>query len=98
MLFRDFLEALDLPQNTVILLDNVRFHHSKVCKEVAIRKGFELLYVPPYSPWFNPIEGIFSIVKREFYKGSSIDASFDKVTESHCNAFFQKSLNAFERW
>lgn len=96
--FKRFLEFLQLPEKTVILLDNVKFHHSKVCKDVAYSKGFELLFVPPYSPWFNPIEGIFSIVKREFYKGLTIEESFDKITEKHCSAFFQKSLNAFERW
>ena len=69
------------------MLDNVSFHHSKVCKEVAYAKGYDLLFVPPYYPWFNPIEGIFSVVKRSFYKGATIQ-----------QAFFRKSLEATERW
>lgn len=62
--FSEFLSNLDAPAQTVILLDNVAFHHSKSVEEMAKRKNFELLYVPPYSPWYNPIEGVFSIVKR----------------------------------
>ena len=91
--FCNFLSSLDLPLNTVILLDNVRFHHSKLAAEIAKRKQFILLFVPPYSPWFNPIEGIFSIVKRDFYKNGDIENAFKSVTQSHCSAFFGKSLS-----
>lgn len=90
-LFCQFLESLELPSGSIILLDNVRFHHSILAKEVAIRKGWELLFTPPYSPWFNPIEGIFSIVKREYCKYGDILKSFQSVTHDHCKAFFNKS-------
>lgn len=92
LLFSSFLESLQLDQGTVILLDNVAFHHSKLAKQVADAKGFILLFTPPYSPWFNPIEGIFSIVKREFYKHGTIEKAYQSVTEAHCKAFFKKSL------
>lgn len=98
LLFTEFIKTLDLQRGTVIMLDNVAFHHSKACKEVADAKGYDLLFVPPYSPWFNPIEGIFSIVKRSFYKGATIQQSFDAVTRDHLSAFFRKSLEATERW
>lgn len=92
LLFCSFLEYLPLPNGTVILLDNVSFHHSKKAKEIADLKGFTFLFTPPYSPWFNPIEGVFSIVKRDFYKHGSIDLAYSSVTENHCNAFFKKSI------
>ena len=72
LLFCSFLESLSLPVGTVILLDNVAFHRSKKASEVANLKGYIFLFTPPYSPWFNPIEGVFSIVKRDFYKHGSI--------------------------
>lgn len=90
--FFSFLESLDLPLRTVVLLDNVRFHHAKVVKQFAIEKRWDLLYVPPYSPWFNPIELCFSIIKRKFYECGDVSQSFDHLTEQHCNAFFGKSL------
>ncbi len=50
------------------------------------------MFVPHYSPWFNPIEGIFSRVKREFYKHGDIKKSFDAVNNYHCHSFFKKAL------
>lgn len=90
--FMDFMSQLDLPKQTVILLDNVRFHHSLCVKDLAKQRHWALLYTPPYSPWFNPIEGVFSIVKRSFYKGNSIDQAFNSVTNTHITAFMQNSL------
>ena len=94
--FIDFLNALDISPGTVILLDNVSFHHSKVVKALAEQREWILLYVPPYSPWFNPIEGVFSIVKRHYYQNLSIKNAFDSASPSHCRAFFDKSMRIQE--
>ena len=91
--FVEFLENLDCPTDTVIILDNVAFHHSKKVKTLAASRGWELLYTPPYSPWFNPIEGVFSIVKRDFYKSQDVYKALSSVKEKHVEAFFRKSLN-----
>lgn len=91
--FYEFLCSYDFPRNAVLLLDNVRFHHSSVIKEYASMIDLELLYVPPYSPWYNPIEGVFSIVKRHFYKYYNVNAAFESVTQQHCCAFFRHSMN-----
>ena len=88
----EFLETLHLAAGTVFLLDNVSFHHAKEVKALACQRGWTLLYTPPYSPWFNPIEGMFSIVKRAFYKNGSIDHAFSRLTQSHAGAFFGQSL------
>jgi len=90
--FLEFLLNLTLPINTVILLDNCRIHHSKFVKDFAQTQSWNLLYVPPYSPWFNPIEGVFSVVKRHFYKHGRIPASFESVTNQHVTNFFTKSF------
>jgi len=92
-LFLEFLQSLQLPLDTVILLDNVRFHHSNVIKEFVQTKQWTLLYVPPYSPWFNPIEEVFSIVKRHYYRYWNINTAFDSIKESHCKSFFEHALN-----
>ena len=92
-LFMSFLNELNLPNNSVILLDNVSFHHSKQVKEWASRNNICLLFTPPYSPWYNPIEGVFSIVKRSFYKHGDIEEAFATVQNQHCSAFFNKSFS-----
>lgn len=92
VLFSSFLSNLQLPKGTIILLDNVAFHHAHVVKELAVSKGWELLYAPPYSPWFNPIEEAFSIVKRSYYKTWDIATAFDSLTPSHCSSFFRHMI------
>jgi transposase len=49
-----------------VLMDNISFHHSKEIKELAKQHKMKLLYPPPYSPDFNPIELAFSQLKRIF--------------------------------
>lgn len=94
--FHSFLDSLNLPSGSVILLDNVSFHHSKIVKDLCASKGFELLFVPPYSPWFNPIELCFSIVKRHYTNCQDIERSFNALTSCHFQAFFKKSLECLE--
>jgi transposase len=78
--FAAFLDDLQLPVGSVILLDNVSFHHSRRVKDIADLKGWDLLHTPPYSPWYNPIEGVFSIVKRSYYKCGDIDCAFQHAS------------------
>jgi transposase len=41
---------------------------SKRVREMIEARGFELLYLPPYSPDLNPIEEAFSKVKHTLRK------------------------------
>jgi putative transposase len=98
IIFLEFLKNLNLSSNHVILLDNVAFHHTKLVKEYCLLKKIELLYVPPYSPWFNPIELAFSIVKRHYYKCQNIENAFNSLTSQHLKSFFTKSLNTITKF
>ena len=91
--FLEALKSFSFERGTVVLLDNVSFHHSKIVKDFSQEQGIHLLYVPAYSPWFNPIEGVFSVVKRHFYMHRCIDGAFRTVTNRHVNAFFDKSFS-----
>jgi len=96
--FLEFLQALNIPPFSVLLLDNIRFHHSKEVKDYL--KSFDIipLYTPPYSPWFNLIEGCFSIVKKAFAAIQSIDEAFLSLQPKHFLSFFQKSLASEDKW
>lgn len=96
--FAKFIDNLSLEPGTIVLLDNVAFHHSKVSVEAFRRKQLVPLFVPPYSPWFNPIELCFSIVKRLYYQSQDIETSFENVQSRHFEAFFDKSLGCVERF
>ncbi len=57
-----------IPSHTV-LMDNINFHKSPTVKEAIQETGAKLIYLPPYSPDFNPIENMWSKIKtilREF--------------------------------
>jgi hypothetical protein len=96
--FLDVLETIPFPPDCVVLLDNVKFHHSLIVKEFFASKGIDVLYTPPYSPWFNPIEMCFSIVKKAFPECQDIEKSFKKLTPQHFESFFTKSLTCTEKF
>ncbi|MDQ3913519.1 MAG: transposase [Actinomycetota bacterium] len=44
-------------------MDNLSAHKGERVREMIEGRGCELLYLPPYSPEYNPIEQAFSKVK-----------------------------------
>jgi len=49
--------------NPVLILDNCRIHHSVEIKALLLASGIDYVFLPPYSPEFNPIEEAFSKFK-----------------------------------
>jgi len=47
----------------IVLMDNSPTHIVKEVKELIESRGAKLIYLPPYSPEFNPIEHCWSKVK-----------------------------------
>ena len=47
----------------IVVMDNLSAHKGGKVKEIIEGRGCELIYLPPYSPDFNPIEQAFSKVK-----------------------------------
>lgn len=45
-----------LPPQSVVIMDNATFHKGENMKKSLSQAGHTLLYLPPYSPDFNPIE------------------------------------------
>lgn len=85
--FNDWLEYCLLPnlgQGWVIIMDNASFHKGARTKELIEKTGCVLLYLPPYSPDFNPIENQWASLKnryrtfkqRGYEHDTAIDASF----------------------
>jgi transposase len=65
-LFEAYLEGVLAPSlrpGQVVVMDNLSAHKGGRVKEIIEGRGAELLYLPPYSPDFNPIEQAFSKVK-----------------------------------
>ena len=45
-------------------MDNVTFHKNKEMKAMVEAKGHIIIFLPPYSPFLNPIENMFSKWKQ----------------------------------
>jgi hypothetical protein len=67
--FHRFVEGL-LPHmnewplpNSVLVVDNASIHKVAGIREMVEERGARLLYLPAYSPNFNPIELAFSTIK-----------------------------------
>jgi transposase len=52
----------------VLVLDNSSVHTSKLVLEVLEELGFEAVFLPVYSPDFNPIEFMWTYVKAVLRK------------------------------
>lgn len=52
------------PNKTVFVLDNLRSHHSLFYHK-KLNSYFKFLFLPTYQPMMNPIEYLFSYVKRK---------------------------------
>jgi transposase len=57
-----------LKQDQVLILDNARFHHKEKLIHLLKEKGCKVLFLPPYSPQFNLIEKVWSVMKNNIKK------------------------------
>ena len=55
--------APTLQKGVVVVLDNLPAHKCDDARRAVERRGVWLLFLPPYSPDFNPIELAFSKFK-----------------------------------
>ena len=63
-----WLERVLLPRLTpghTVVMDNLRTHYRKEVRTLIEAHGCTLLYLPPYSPDFSPIELTFSKIKGQ---------------------------------
>jgi transposase len=84
------------PGDTVVM-DNLPAHKVKGVREPIEAVGATLLYLPPYSPDFNPIAMAFAKLKA-FLRGvaartipalwQAIAAALDRFTPTECRHYF----------
>ena len=71
--FAAFIDSIPTGTKKTLLLDNVSFHKSDVVQSVCKRRDFISVYLPPYTPDFQPIEHVFGVLKNRYSKLLSSD-------------------------
>lgn len=98
--FQAYVERVLVPElspGDIVVMDNLGSHKGPAVRTAIEAVGARLLFLPPYSPDFNPIEMAFSKLKALLRKAaertveglwSAIGSLIDTVTPDECANFF----------
>lgn len=94
------LLAPTLRNGDIVVMDNLPAHKITGIRQEIEAAGAKLLYLPPYSPEFNPIEQVFAKLKALLRKAAArtidalwtaIAAALDAFTTQECANYFTNS-------
>ena len=105
------LRAKSGTQPLALFMDRLAVHKSKDIKDLWAKLNIKPVFNVSYSPEYNPIEAVFSKVKRHFNSqrlnnlvnkigfnaDKEIEAAFGLITVDHCAACVRKSLFLLKR-
>lgn len=110
--FKQFLIDLKITctligiQNPTFVMDNAKIHHYRGLDILVTNSNYNFFYLPPYSPFLNPIENVFSKWKNFVIRGNSqneaelgdlINAGFLQITSDDCDGYYRKMLRYIRR-
>jgi transposase len=81
-----------------VVADNLAAHKGEEVRELVKARGCELLFLPPYSPDYNPIEEAFSKIKGLLRRAEArtrealleaMGAAISAVTAGDARGFFE---------
>ena len=90
-----------LRRGDVLVLDNLSAHHDVRVLPLCVASGVQVIYQPPHSPDFNPIESGWALQKQHVRKHAprSADAlrrvarrARYRVTRRHCRQWFAHAV------
>ena len=99
--FETYLQEMLIPalgEGDMVVMENLSVHKSETVREMIEGAGAQVLYLPPYSPDFNPIEEAFSKIKNLLRKAGArvrkilldaIGEALSEVSEEDARAFFE---------
>ena len=98
--FEAYVEKVLVPElrpGDIVIMDNLSSHKGPRIRQMIEAAGGSLLYLPPYSPDFNPIENAFAKLKALLRKAAerTIDGLWtvigyllDAFTPNECTNYF----------
>jgi transposase len=105
--FINFLDHLTnvLEGPSVLVMDNVAFHRKEEVKQLIGCKGHNMFLLPAYSPFLNPIEEVFSLIKVHVGSGTPnnkaslldiTEKSIPQVTALKCQGYVRHSREFYD--
>lgn len=94
---REFL-APTLRPGQIVVLDNLAVHKNAAARRLVEARGCRLLFLPPYSPDFSPIELAFAKLKAHLRRAAArsradleraIADALDAITTSDARGWFR---------
>lgn len=87
--FQAYVEQVLVPTlrpGDVVIMDNLPPHKAAGVRMAIEAAGAQLLYLPPYSPDFNPIENAFAKLKALLKKAAArpLDELWDAIAQALC--------------
>lgn len=88
----------ELRKGAIVIMDNLSSHKGPKVRSLIEDAGATLLYLPPYSPDFNPIENAFANLKALLRKAAertreglwnTIGRLLDLFTPQECKNYFK---------
>jgi transposase len=88
----------ELASGDIVVMDNLGSHKGAAVRQAIEAAGAKLLYLPPYSPDFNPIENAFAKLKALLRKAAerTVDGLWDAIgallpafSPAECANYFQ---------
>lgn len=98
--FQAYIDQVLVPElrrGDIVVMDNLGSHKGAGVRQAIEAVGASLLYLPPYSPDFNPIENAFAKLKAMLRKAgertvdglwSAIGRIIDTFTPNECANYF----------
>lgn len=97
--FRTYVEKVLVPtlwEGACVVMDNFSSHHVEGIREAIEAVGARLVYLPPYSPDFSPIENGWSKIKESLR--SQAARTYDSLNEAISNAIDEICQNDIIGW
>ena len=66
-----------LDANSLVIMDNARIHKTNQTQALIQACGAKVLYLPPYSPDYNPVEHKFANIKR--LRSYNVDKPIEQI-------------------
>lgn len=85
--YLDYVENHLIPSlkaGDAVIMDNARIHHIPQAKQMFFEAKIDLIFLPPYSPEYNPIEEGWSVIKSVLKKleARNISEYIDALNEA----------------